>query len=607
MTIKTQMTKSRPEYKEFKIAPDPYLDDPEIYSPAVQEKLEKLKKFFDECGIDYGKSEPDDMPKLKLKAYPNFDEYQYIEPMRDVKKWIDAVKDIYYRERTGTDKRSAISITIGKWDDMEKKDFFNWLKFYEEGAHLKYKYAQQMWYQGINPGYVLPFKQDTPPGDANHAEDSLDEMSATEKKRIIEQQRKKIIGRLDSIEKLLRSDDGQLFAAKEFETLLEIIYQLKKKIQLINKKSASTKLYEDMIFKEANVLMRKGFTKAADVLYKLAQPLPPATPPAEPTAVTGVPNTVPGAQVGGNKSDGVGGGATPPNNSPPNPESPPDENAPPPPPAPSEGMGEFLKGLEGGNVTSDTNDLLEVEDSEDCLEVEDVTVKEAQAAPPPPEPTPEPAAPAPAPEENLEVTEDTPAPEAPAGDLEVKDESPEGAPSGETTAFDSAIDTAFKNIKVDDIVGKLEDLAKIFKTREVPRQLAFVDMMLDTLGISSFFPSLAEATNKSLESNQYILTRVEDILSKLRGTMKTNEIDLASESPASENPEVQSLKGRLSEQDESEKAKKKMRKDLEDKKLQDQSKEAPEVEIEEDLSQPTEVAPGAAPATPPAPAPVPPT
>lgn len=583
------MTKNKPEYKEIEIAPDPYLDDPEIYSPEVQARLEKLKKFFDEYHIDYGKYDPENIPKLELKAYPNFDEYMFTPPPRDTKKWIEAVKDIYYKEKTGYDKRSAILSTINKWDEMEKRDFFNWLKFYEEGAHLKYKVAQQMWYEGLNPGYILPFKKDSPPTvDTNSADDSLEEISVSEKKRIIEQQRKKIIGRLDSTEKLLRSDEGQMFAGKEFETLLEIIYQLKKKIQLINKKSASTKLYDDMIVKEANVLQRRGFSKAADVLYKLADPMPDATPPTPPTNVSGAPTTVPGDQVGGDRSNEN----TPPNNTPNLLPTKKEE-------APSEGMGEFLDGLKGGNVTddTDTNDL-EVMDVDDELEV----IKEAQEVPPasPPEVAPEPPAPEPAPipEENLEVIED--APPAPLPEEENLEVSEDEAPRSN---FDSVMDSALKNIKIDDVVIKLEDLAKIFKTREVPRQLALVDMMLDTLGISSFFPSLAEATNKSLESNQYILTRVEDILSKLRGTMATNEIDLTSENPAAQTPDMQTFKNKLIDQDEKEKAKKKMRKELEEKKLQDATKEEPEVEIEEDLSQPTEVAPAAPPVPAAAPAP----
>jgi len=570
------MTKNKPEYKEIEITPDPYLDDPEIYSPEMQEKLEKLKQFFDEYNIDYGQFSPTDIPKLELKAYPNFDEYMYTTPPRDTKKWIEAVRDIYYRERTGEDKRSAIQATISKWDELEKRDFFNWLKFYEEGAHLKYKVAQQMWYEGISPGYILPFKKDPDSSDANAAADTLDEVSTTEKKKIIEQQRKKIIGRLDSTEKLLRSEEGQMFAGKEFETLLEIIYQLKKKIQLINKKSASTKLYEDMIAKEANVLQRRGFQKAAAVLYKLADGVPTATPPAAPTTPSGSPTTVVGDQVGGYRSDEN----TPPNNPPSNPET------------PSEGMGEFLDGLKGGNITdeSDTNDL---EEDLEVMEADDELVVEAQEAPVPPPPVPEEATTAPAPEENLEVTENEVSPPT--------DENLEVEEGGGNPTFDKAIDNVLKNVKISDVVQKLEDLAKIFKTREVPRQLAFVDMMLDTLGISSFFPSLAEATNKSLESNQYVLTRIEDILSKLRGTMATNEIDLTSENPASQTPEMQALKSKLQEQDDNEKAKKKMRKQLEEKKLQDQAKEEPEVEIEEDLSKPTEVAPGTAPAAPPPP------
>ena len=39
--------------------------------------------------------------------------------------------------------------------------------------------------------------------------------------------------------------------------------------------------------------------------------------------------------------------------------------------------------------------------------------------------------------------------------------------------------------------------------------------MLNKLGISGFFPALAEATRSALESNQYCQTRVEEILSKL--------------------------------------------------------------------------------------------
>ena len=52
---------------------------------------------------------------------------------------------------------------------------------------------------------------------------------------------------------------------------MEAIYTFKKKVQLVNKLSVSTRLYEDMIVREGNVLKRHGFSKAADMLYSLAQ------------------------------------------------------------------------------------------------------------------------------------------------------------------------------------------------------------------------------------------------------------------------------------------------------------------------------------------------
>src|SRR5690606_37813938 len=128
----------------------------------------------------------------------------------------------------------------------------------------------------------------------NGARDAeADELSVSEKKRLIEKQRQKIIGRLDSAEKLLRSPEGQMFAGRELENLMEAIYSLKKKVQLVNKLSMSTRLYEDMIIREANILQRSGFTKAANLLYSVAEDkaITPAPPnggvPANPSGAPG--------------------------------------------------------------------------------------------------------------------------------------------------------------------------------------------------------------------------------------------------------------------------------------------------------------------------------
>jgi hypothetical protein len=531
-------------------------DDPEKYLAMLQQKTNK--KANDKV----------------VQAYPNYDEYMYFQPPRNTQKWVQAVKDMYYRIHKGSDGSEALNHVMSGWDNMEKLDFQNWLKFYEEGAHKKY--AQVNYWEDANrAGYFVPiYPEPIKPPATNNAQDidfakdpeTHPSVSAEEKRHIIEKQRQKIIGRLDSAEKLLRSHEGQTFAGKEFETLLEAIYQLKKKIQMVNKISISVKLYEDMIIRESNVLVRQGFVKAANLLVKIAQQGMPAPPePPNPVANVGQPGNKPGE----------GPGLTPPGLGPTDTSAPTDpttEAAPLDTGKPSPGMEEFLEGLDTGNDTFDEEDeKLEVMDTDDLV------VITAQEAPmPPPMPAPD-----------LEVSED-----------QIKDD-PE-AKAGRD--FDKVIDSAFANITIKDVVDKLEDVSKIFKVREIPRQLSIIDMMLDHLNMASLFPTLSEAINKSLESNQYISTRIDNILSQLRGTLDTKNLDLKGESPTVNNPGVQSAKEKIEGDVEKEKARKQMRKNLENEALMDQGKPKPEIEVEEDLSQPAALQ-GAPPAALPPPAP----
>lgn len=486
--------------------------------------------------------------RMKI-AYPNYDQYINFSPPRDTQKWIETVKNMFHHIHMGVDKTAAFNTVTAGWDKMEKLDFQNWLKFYEENTHKKYssenlksssiKTAQVGYWEDINrAGYFVPLHQESTLLDTNKIDQQIDfavnpetntNTAENSKKEIIENQRSKILSRLDSAEKLLRSTDGHIMAGNELASLMRAIYDLKERIHVVNKKSASTRLYEDMIAREANVLVRKGFNEASKILYKIAdgEPLAPI-PPANPTSGGGIPGNLPGEAPGQVPLQ---------NNTPDVKEEP-----------LAEGMKEFLKGLETGNLTHEED--LEVNDSEDELTVE------AQAVPP------------------------VPSPEIEVHETEV--------PEKIDKNFDSMIDQAFHNLTINDVVNRLEDLAKIFKTREVPRQLAIVDMMLDKLGLASFFPTLAEATNKALDSNQYISTRVEDILSKLRGTIETKEIDLKNENHI-EPPEVAAIKQKLQESEEKDKVRKELRKKVEDDSLQQKTKEeAPEIEVEEDLGQPAQ-------------------
>lgn len=587
------------------VALRPYSEEELELTPELEEKIEKLMGFFDKAGIPYDKFDPDSLPKLDFsdkKAYPNNDQYTHIPGQHDIGKWMKALQTIHYLESKGAGRVPAIRQVVSGWHVLETFDFLNWVKFYGAGDHMKYKYAQ-LWFESVapgksmlqngSPGYFLPIKHD--PAEPAQRQGDIDfavapaptDVAAEEKKNIIEKQRNKIIGRLDSAEKLLRSQEGHMFAGKEFETLIDAIYQLKKKIHMVNKVSSSTRLYEDMIVREANILVKNGFNKAAEVLYSVAQannPPPPNTGKKDDAKAPNPPAPAPPGQgqgaAGGLPATGPGSPTTPPDS--------PNENSP---------IGKFLTNLETGKVTTKddkqkSDDELEVEDTIDVADAEDeLLVTEAQdmappAPPAPPVPPVPDAPPAPATEEPLEVTED---------DIAAPPNKETPAPAG--SDFDSKVNQVFSNITVADVVAKLEDLAKIFKTREVPRQLGIVDMMLDSLGLASYFPSLSEATNKALESNNYISTRVEDILSKLRGAMSTKEIDLKGGNEE-ENPAVAGIKNKLQTDEDKEKARKQMRKDQETAELEGKTKETPEVEIEEDLGAPPAAPPKAAPPAP---------
>lgn len=581
----------------------PYSDEELKLTPEMEDKMKKLMEFFDSHGIDYGKFIPKFYSYIsEKKAYPNYDQYQPIATQHDMQRWMLALKDIHYKQKAGFPYRDAIKNATQGWQKMEIYDFLNWLKFHEEGAHMKYKFAQ-VWYENGQPGYFLHIKPDAqkepePKTDGDSVEKASQDAERNEEKRqIIEKQRSKIIGRLDSAEKLLRSQDGQEFAGSELENLMEAIYTLKKKVQLVNKLSVSTRLYEDMIVREGNVLKRNGFSKAANMLYSLAQ--------------------TPG--VGGEAAQGQPEGGAVPNTSPPPPPAEP-QGAPGGLPATTPAapvvqtekpqplaIRQFIENMNDGNqtesdVTGAEDDELEVKDNE-----EEIMVTEAQVAPPVAPPPPAAAL------EDVPMTDNPPpdrnppafipeaAPKAPAkGDAPAEEEPLEvteddippiggDTPSGGTgTSLDSKLDATFKGVTMEEIVSELEDISTYYKVREMPRRLARLDMMFDSKGISAYFPSLAEAQNRALDANNYIATRIDDILAKVRGAMAS-----------------QDMGAKLKQDESKEKQRKQMRKDQENAELEGEKpegeqapgKETPAVELGE-LGAPA----APPPATPPPPA-----
>jgi hypothetical protein len=516
---------------------------------------------------------------VKTLSYPNYTDYIQPKPMRDLSKWMNTMRDIYVKTHLGANKKSVIDSLTNSWDKMERVDFIDWMKYYESGDFNKYKKAQYYVNDAIN--YFVPNPANKPPspildmdkfpGDQQIIPQPHKpyEMSPEERKKaaeeahrkLVEDQRRKILGRLNSAEKLLSSHQGQIFAGPDFEKLLNAIYELKKQIQTVNKISLSTQTCIDLIIRQANILNNQGCNDAAMFMVKLAQQTPGnfdfnfgETP------------------AGGSQPQGQGSLG---NNNP----TAKDLMTPPPGTQPeaspgSEGNGidEFLRNLKGGGFTDfDDNSVKdEVDMGEDdvLLDQEIIPndtnnlVVEAQMMPtdmqqPKREQKPRPRQP--------EMRQPKVDPKS-QDDLTVDKVKRGPDVSQVKNDFDALIDTAFNNLTVNDVIDKLEDINKIFRNREISRQLAIADVMLDRLGLASYFPGLAEATNKSLDSNMYCLTRIEDILSRLRGGVKGHDIDLTNEDHKKRSPELETLQNNLGNQQKKEQERKQLRKQVEDEK-----------------------------------------
>lgn len=528
------------------------------------------------------------------KAYPNFDENMPTQQVYNISNWMNSMKDIYIKLHLGASKNDAVEFVTQKWDPNEKREFLNWLKYYESGDHTKYKRAQQSYYVNDDINYFLPNPKNAPspirnmneqisniPQEAAQiAEQKQNELSKEDKRKLIEDHRRKILGRLNSAEKLLSSHHGQMFAGPDFERLLVAIYELKKQIQTVNKMSLSAQTIVDLIIRQAGILNGQGYCDASAFMVKFAQ----NTPGDFSMNLGDIP-------AGGSQPQGAGSLGN----------MPPDLTQ----PVPTTGnaIDKFIENLEGFGITTEEDE--DSNEAKDDVEINDDVILDQEIVPENKDDLfvsaqaiqpnkPMPAAP-------LKMPKQKP---AEPKDLEVM--SPPGKNPGMTSEevsrgpdisavkndFDALIDSAFSNLKIADIVNKLEAINNIFRNREISRQLAIADVMLDRLGLATYFPELSEATNKQLEANNYCLTRIENILSRLRGTMNNDKIDLDGNEEEQLSPEANGIKSSLEQEEAKEKQRKEVKKQVQNKTdLEKLNKPEGEVEnVQEELAaQPTQI------------------
>ena len=74
---------------------------------------------------------------MKKIAYPQGQGAQLIQNPYDVNKWMRTMREIYALKHKGLSDSAAFNKATKDWDDkMEKRDFGNCRRLYEEGGHL---------------------------------------------------------------------------------------------------------------------------------------------------------------------------------------------------------------------------------------------------------------------------------------------------------------------------------------------------------------------------------------------------------------------------------------------------------------------------------------
>jgi hypothetical protein len=147
-----------------------------------------------------------------------------------------------------------------------------------------------------------------------------------------------------------------------------------------------------------------------------------------------------------------------------------------------------------------------------------------------------PAIPAPAGAGEMPIPEDLPMPEdlpppppdekgpkdpkgAPPEDIEL----PEPTPPPKEKKKPKKDENPYAGSDVSDVLSVLESLMSMIKERDAVRKLSQADMMMDAIGVASYFPELGEAMARMIETNSYVGSRLEKIISKLRGGVKEDK------------------------------------------------------------------------------------
>ena len=480
--------------------------------------INTIYNFYKAVGAALGKAD------LKKVSYPvsTGTNFENASAPYNMDKWMQSMQDIYKNMSRGYHFSDSFDLVTKDWDDMEKYDYKGWLRFHQEGAHEKYKTAQQYYQSDESGSPMLPMShlEAKLPSQApdmpnmsrfQHAHKYNDDDEAVKVKKQISS----LVRRLQAAEKIFTEPEVQR-ALKDYLDMgladwLKRLHNLKGEIQMARVRVADSPIFNDIIIKHSNQLSSIGFPKAGALLVSVAQ-----SPRNERSNQRFEGKQIKAPTVEEVKAEQAQKVEQPVSEIPPT-EMPPSQS-----PAPnlsdpalnelmsfdnaapidegSQAMQEFINGM---NSRFSTDDGEEDEHDSDDQALISVTAQMI----------PDRFAPK---EKPVELPKEEIVPDI------IADEEEAVSNHNGHAEMDDDVKQLLSNVTVSSIIEQLELTANVLRTRELPRRFSIIDLMMDEVDMAGMFPMLAEAHRSGLESNQYQLTRVEDALSKMRSSLKVD-------------------------------------------------------------------------------------
>jgi hypothetical protein len=218
--------------------------------------------------------------KLSKKAYPNISGKYTRNTVYDRNKWALALQHIFNLVNVnGLNKDTAFENLTKGWDEEEKFNFKNWIKYYEEGNVEKYKVKTAKFIkEAFGPVHInlpenLLNNRSTivPPTSTFQANDhkSKKELELDRAKSL----KAKMKSRIRAL-KMLMDKYNDILPHQDLDKLFGEVHSLEKSISKLNVYAS----LQDRVACAANRMVKLGFPEGAEILLKEAEePLPQQT------------------------------------------------------------------------------------------------------------------------------------------------------------------------------------------------------------------------------------------------------------------------------------------------------------------------------------------